>query len=149
MKLISPLVAGVVIGMAWLPVASAQQPSSSMPGTTQPGHQSDKTYQSNSMKSDSMKSGTMENLGGQADRSSPTVLGSGFSAHVTGNVTSVDKQAGRMTLAGPDGPITVRFPPGVLANVNQGDRVTVAVALVETNPMGRSERAPSRPRSFD
>jgi hypothetical protein len=59
------------------------------------------------------------------------VIASEYTAHLTGTVTSVDQSTGRMTLRGPEGDINVRFPSTALQNVKTGDRVTVAIGLLE------------------
>ncbi len=80
----------------------------------------------------------------QPQTGQPDVLASGFSARVTGQVTSVDQQSGRITLSTPEGPLTVRFPPEAIQHVQQGDQVTVAVALVESGaPAASPGRQPS------
>ncbi len=66
-----------------------------------------------------------------------------FMARVTGRVTSVDPQSGKLTLDTVDGPMTVRFPPRALANVKQGDQVTVGVGLMEESPAASPSTSPA------
>lgn len=81
-------------------------------------------------------SGTSAATPSQASERS--VLASGFRATVSGNVTKIDQQSGRMTISTADGPMTVRFPPAAVQHVKQGDQVTVMVGLVESNPPSAS-----------
>jgi hypothetical protein len=71
---------------------------------------------------------------GQSQTGGSRVLASGFTAQVTGQVSRIDKQSGRLTLNTAEGPMTVKFPPVAVQNVNQGDQVTVAFGLVESSP---------------
>jgi hypothetical protein len=80
------------------------------------------------------QAGSKSQSGATSSSTEPRVVASSFTARVTGEVSSVDKQSGKLTLKTPDGPLTVTFPPVAVQNVKQGDMVTVAVGLVESNP---------------
>lgn len=48
---------------------------------------------------------------------------------MTGEVTSVDRASGRVSLKTMDGDLTLQLPPAALASLHEGDRVTVDVAV--------------------
>ncbi len=48
---------------------------------------------------------------------------------VTGDVTSVDHGAGKLSLRTDPGPMDLYFPPDSIRDVKQGDRVTVSLGL--------------------
>jgi hypothetical protein len=80
----------------------------------------------------------------QPGQSQEQVVASRFTATVTGEVQSVDQESGRLTLSTPDGQIVARFPPVALQNVKQGDQVTLAIGLMESNqPAASPGTAPS------
>lgn len=59
---------------------------------------------------------------------SPTTTGV-LQNTVTGQVSSVDRSTGRLTLRNGGSDLVLQFPPSALQNVKQGDRVTVQLAL--------------------
>jgi hypothetical protein len=84
---------------------------------------------------------------GREQAGQPQVLGSSYTAQVTGEVVSVDQASGRLTLRTVDGQLTAMFPPVAVQNVKPGDQVTVAIGLIETNPPSASPR--TGPGSMD
>jgi hypothetical protein len=61
------------------------------------------------------------------------VVSSSYMAQVTGEVTSVDRSSGKLTLRTADGQLTATFPPEAVQHVQTGDQVTVAIGLMERN----------------
>jgi hypothetical protein len=85
---------------------------------------------------------------GQRQRSHDRIVASRFTAHVTGTVTAVDTQSGKLTLRGPEGDVNVRFPAAAVQQVKQGDTVTVAIGLMDQHAAaspGTSPGAGSQP----
>jgi hypothetical protein len=73
------------------------------------------------------------------------VVGTSFTAHINGDVTSVDPQSGKLVVNTADGPVTAVFPPIAVQDVKPGDHVTLAVGLVampETSPSASPITAP-------
>jgi BON domain-containing protein len=48
---------------------------------------------------------------------------------VTGEVTSIDRTTGRLTLRNGTGDLVLQFPPAALQDIKEGDRLTVRLAL--------------------
>lgn len=48
---------------------------------------------------------------------------------MTGEVTKLDKQKGRLSLKTQEGTLDLHFPPSALQNVQQGDRITVELGM--------------------
>ena len=90
---------------------------------------------------DASKSGQAQQQHQQEDAK---VLASAFTARVTGQVSSVDQQSGKLTIDTPEGQMNVRFPSVALQNVKQGDQVTVVVGLIESD---QPSAMPGQPRS--
>jgi hypothetical protein len=135
-KLMAGFAGAAILGACWIAPVAAQtqgtQPGTmhgTQSGTMQQGTQSGTMQQGT--QPGAMQQGTQP---GQSQAGGPRVLASGFTAQVTGQVSRVDKQSGRLTLSTSEGPITVKFPPMAVQNVNQGDQVTVAFGLMESNP---------------
>lgn len=53
---------------------------------------------------------------------------------MTGEVTSVAPDKGRVFIKTPEGRMLLHFPPSALQNVKKGDRVTVELALKDNGP---------------
>ncbi len=53
---------------------------------------------------------------------------------MTGEVTSVAPDKGRVFIKTPDGRMLLHFPPSALQNVKKGDQVTVELALKDNGP---------------
>jgi len=53
---------------------------------------------------------------------------------MTGEVTSVAPDKGRLFVKTPEGRMLLHFPSTALQNVKKGDRVTVELALKDTGP---------------
>lgn len=123
---------GLMASAGWIGAAAAQQSSPSYTGqqpapgygAQQPGHpppaQPGQTQQ--------------QHPGPGQAQQDERVIGSAFTARVTGEVQQVNRETGQLTLSTPEGPMRVRFPTAALQNVNPGDRVTVMVGLVATEP---------------
>ena len=63
-----------------------------------------------------------------------------FMARVTGEVTSVDHQSGKLTIKTVDGDVNATFPPDAVQNVRQGDQVSVAIGLMDMSSPSASPR---------
>ena len=81
---------------------------------------------------------------GQARSSQPGVVAAAFTAEITGNVTSVDPESGKLVLDTVDGPVNVVFPADAVQGIKVGDQVTVSVALIKPPP---SASPPTSPRT--
>ena len=69
---------------------------------------------------------------GDTTAASPsTAAGGDFVARhtMTGEVTRVDANKGKLTLKTAEGNLDLHFPPSTLSNVKKGDRVTVELAM--------------------
>src|SRR5690242_1439998 len=64
---------------------------------------------------------------------SPDVVHGSYSAQVTGEVTAVDHGSGKLTLRTASGQFIATLPPEAVQHVKEGDRVTVAIGLIEEN----------------
>jgi hypothetical protein len=53
---------------------------------------------------------------------------------MTGEVTSVAPDQGRVFIKTPEGRMLLHFPPSALQNVKKGDQVTVELALKDNGP---------------
>ena len=53
---------------------------------------------------------------------------------MTGEVTSVTPDKGRVMVKTPEGRMLLHFPPSALQNVKKGDSVTVELALKDNGP---------------
>lgn len=113
--MLSALAIATLATAPWLPSALAQQGTTSGIGSQHGQTQQDQSQQ------------------GRGD-GHDAVVASAFTAQVTGRVTSVDPQSGKLSLETPDGQVNVRFPPPAVAHVKTGDTVTVAVGLMEQSP---------------
>lgn len=113
--MLSALAIATLATAPWLPSALAQQGTTSGIGSQHGQTQQDQSQQ------------------GRGD-GQDAVVASAFTAQVTGRVTSVDPQSGKLSLETPDGQVNVRFPPPAVAHVKTGDTVTVAVGLMEQSP---------------
>ena len=82
---------------------------------------------------------------GPTGSSQPQIIGSSYTAEVSGQVTSVDKQSGKLTVRTVDGDVAATFPPVAVQHVDKGDQVTMAIGLMESNPSAspRSNGSPS------
>lgn len=58
---------------------------------------------------------------------------------MTGEVTSVAPDKGRLFVKTPEGRMLLHFPPATLQNVKKGDRVTVELALKDSGPAPKSK----------
>src|ERR1051325_4223325 len=126
----SPFIAGLtmlgLVAMPVVPAALAGQGGQLSQYQPQPGPQAQQAYTGQHQMGQNQMGRDQMGRGQQGQ-----VIASEYPAHLTGTVTSVDQSTGRMTLRGPEGDINVRFPSTALQNVKTGDRVTVAIGLLE------------------
>jgi len=126
----SPFIAGLtmlgLVAMPVVPAALAGQGGQLSQYQPQPGAQAQQGYTGQHQMGQNQMGRDQMGRGQQGQ-----VIASEYTAHLTGTVTSVDQSTGRMTLRGPEGDINVRFPSTALQNVKTGDRVTVAIGLLE------------------
>lgn len=78
--------------------------------------------------------GEKQPTGGGGEKSDPSAMPSGtgdFTARHTmsGEVTEVDHNQGKLKLKTQEGTLDLHFPPSALQNVKKGDRVSVELAL--------------------
>ena len=154
--MLSAMATVALVTSPWLPTALAQQGTTgSSSGSTYHGTTGEGTGgqygQSRTGQDQYGQSQTGQDHRGQSQRGQnqqDRIIASSFTAQVTGKVTSVDPQSGKLALDTPDGEVNVRFPPPAVAHVKTGDMVTVAVGLMEQNPsaspgMGSGSGMPS------
>jgi len=58
---------------------------------------------------------------------------------MTGEVTSVTPDKGRLLIKTPEGRMLLHFPSAALQNVKKGDSVTVELALKDNGPVPKSQ----------
>ncbi len=58
---------------------------------------------------------------------------------MTGEVTSVAPDKGRLFIKTPEGRMLLHFPPAALQNVKKGDSVTVELALKDSGPAPKAK----------
>lgn len=58
---------------------------------------------------------------------------------MTGEVTSVTPEKGRLLVKTPEGRMLLHFPSSALQNVKKGDSVTVELALKDNGPAPKSQ----------
>ena len=59
---------------------------------------------------------------------------------MTGEVTSVTPDKGRLLVKTPEGRMLLHFPTSALQNVKKGDSVTVELALKDNGPAPKTEK---------
>jgi len=91
--------------------------------------------------------GAMQQQPGASQQQNPSSgmnrIASRYAAQVTGEVTNVDHQSGKITLRTVDGEVNATFPPAAVQNVRQGDRVSLAIALTTASSPSASPNSPS------
>jgi len=126
--MLSALAIATLATAPWLPSALAQQGTTS--GSSTPYQGTTPQQGIGSQHGQTQQDQSQQGRGDGQD----AVVASAFTAQVTGRVTSVDPQSGKLSLETPDGQVNVRFPPPAVAHVKTGDTVTVAVGLMEQSP---------------
>ncbi len=144
MRNLVALTAVLVAGLAWIAVPAHAQtqyppPTSSQSGVSQQQPETAAQYPAQPYPGTSQQ----QRQSGTTGRSDSNVIASRYTAQVTGQVTNVDRQSGKLTLRTIDGDVNATFPPVAVQNVQPGDRVTLAIGLLETNMPSASPRMPS------
>jgi len=101
--------------------------AAAVPASAGPGDAGDSETQPGSMQSGSRRTGGAGRQAGQQDEAATAYLAA---AGAQGEITSIDKQRGRVSIKTDDGDqLTVQVPPAVAQQFNEGDAVQVATQM--------------------